>query len=333
MNMKKKLLLVAIALTFVLTSCGEATTELRTLATLRRIDDFPLYEMHYYGDYDFESFLQEGLRTDKRSQPYEEETDNSWACTCFSSLNQDGELVFGRNFDWHSHPALVLFTSPPGGYASVSMVDISYLGYDEEMPSWIERRELLRAPYLPFDGMNEYGLAVGIMAVPYADGGNDPEKVTIGGLQAVRLMLDYAKDVEEALSLLEDYNIDFQGGPPLHYLISDSSGNSAVTEFINGEIKVIRKSERWQVSTNFLISNVRPEGARSPCWRYNRAYETLEQADGNISREKAMALLEHVSQSVTIWSAVYNMTTGDIRVVMGREYDEVHEFTLGMRDD
>ena len=38
----------------------------------------------------------------------------------------------GRNFDWGLHSALVLFTDPPvpGAYASVSMVDISYLGYD-----------------------------------------------------------------------------------------------------------------------------------------------------------------------------------------------------------
>lgn len=330
--MKKKLLLVAIALTLVVSGCEEASPESRTLATLRRIDDFPLYEMYYYGDYGFESFLQEGLRTDNRSHSYEQETDSGWACTCFSSLNQEGELVFGRNFDWHKHPALILFTSPSSGYASVSMVDISYLGYNEEIPSWTERGSLLRAPYLPFDGMNEYGLAVGIMAVPFADGGDDPEKVTIGGLQAIRLMLDYAKDVDEAVSLLQDYNIDFGGGPPLHYLISDSSGHSAVVEFIDAKMRVIRNSEPWQVSTNFLISNVRPEGARSPCWRYNRAYETLEQGDANISQEKAMALLKDVSQSVTIWSAVYNMTTGDIRVVMGRKYDEVHEFTLEMRD-
>ena len=306
----------------------------RTLASLRKVDDFPLYEMHYYGDYDFGSFLQEGLETDAQRQSQPVGLLEEWACTCFAALDEEGDLVFGRNFDWYLHPALLLFTNPPSAYASVSMVDISYLGYDEEEPSWAGRGGLLDAPYFPFDGMNEYGLAVGIMAVPYADGADDPHKVTIGSLHAVRLMLDYAKDVDEAISLLQNYNIEFEGGPPLHYLISDLSGNSAVIEFTGGKVSVIRNSEPWQVATNFVISGTLPEDRGSLCWRYRTAYETLEQANGNISPEEAMTLLEDVSQSgdfPTIWSIVYNTTTGDIQVVVGREFDRVHQFKLEMR--
>jgi predicted choloylglycine hydrolase len=181
--------------------------------------------------------------------------------------------------------------------------------------------------------MNEYGLTVGIMAVPYAAGGENPNKVTIGSLQAVRLMLDYARNVDQAISLLENYNIDFEPGPPLHYLISDSSGNSAVIEFIDGEIRVIRNSEQWQVATNFVISHSRSQDRASHCWRYGRAYHILEQAEGNISENEAMSLLDDVSQSGrvhTLWSAVYDMTTGHIQVAMGRKYAEAHEFTLEM---
>jgi hypothetical protein len=307
---------------------------LRTLATLRRIDNFPLYEMRYYGDYEFENFLQMGMQALRGLQSYQRETNSGWACTCFAALDREGDSIFGRNFDWYLHPALILFTNPPGGYASVSMVDISYLGYGNEDPSWFERRRLLYAPYLPFDGMNECGLAVGILAVPYAEGGEDPNKVTIGGLQAVRLMLDYAKDVDQAILLLGDYNIDFRGGPPLHYLVADSSGNSAVVEFINGQMSIIRNREQWQVATNFVISHSLPVMRRSHCWRYSKAYEVLEQAEGNISGEEAMALLNDVAQSgafPTGWSAVYNMTSGDIEVAMGREYSEPHEFTLEVR--
>ncbi len=306
----------------------------RTLASLRKVDDFPLYEMHYYGDYDFGSFLQEGVQIDSRTGSYPQRNAETWACTCFVALSEKGDLIFGRNFDWYLHPALFLFTNPPTAYASVSMVDISYLGYDEEEPSWADRGALLDAPYFPFDGMNEYGLAVGIMAVPYADGADDPHKVTIGSLHAVRLMLDYAKDVDEAISLLQNYNVEFAGGPPLHYLISDLSGNSAVIEFTVGKVSVIRNSEPSQVATNFAISGTLPEDRGSLCWRCRTAYEALEQANGNISPEEAMTLLEDVSQSgdfPTIWSIVYNMTSGDIQVVVGREYGEVYQFRLDMR--
>ena len=43
------------------------------------------------------------------------------------------DRLFGRNFDWRYSPALLLFTDRPaaGGYASVSMVDIAYLGFDD----------------------------------------------------------------------------------------------------------------------------------------------------------------------------------------------------------
>ncbi len=310
-----------------------ATDQARTMASLRKLDDFPLYEMHYFGDYGFAGFLQEGMETDAQTGSRPEGLLAEWACTCFAALNEEGDLIYGRNFDWYVHPALLLFTHPPDAYASVSMVDISYLGFDQGEPSPTDPRGLLDAPYFPFDGMNEYGLAVGIMAVPYADGGGDPDKVTIGSLHAVRLLLDYARDVDEAISLLQDYNIDFEGGPPVHYLISDSSGNAAVVEFISGELSAIRNSEPWQVATNFMLSGMAPEERFSLCRRYRRAYETLEAAKGNISPEQAMTLLDEVSQSgdfPTIWSIAYNLTSGDIRVVVGREYDRVHQFELEM---
>jgi penicillin V acylase-like amidase (Ntn superfamily) len=77
------------------------------------------------------------------------------------------------------------------------------------------------------------GLAVGMMAVDEADSGADPAKATLGELEVIRLLLDRAANVGEALDLLESVNIDFSGGPPLHYFIADASGKSAVVEFVD----------------------------------------------------------------------------------------------------
>jgi hypothetical protein len=274
--------------------------------------------------------LMQGSTQAGASQPASYQgVDDAWACTCFSFMDAEGDVLLGRNFDWYDHPALLLFTDPPGGYASVSMVDISYLGFGREAPSWNARSRLLPAPHLPFDGMNERGLAVGMMAVPYADAGRDPQKVTLDSLQAIRLLLDYAQDVEEAISLLQDYNIAWDGGPPLHYLIADASSGSAIVEFVDGQMRVLRSQEPWQVSTNFVISESMPEGARSECWRYNSAYEALQEANGSLSPSGAMALLQSVSQPNTIWSLVYSLSTGDVQVAMDRGYDQVHKFRLG----
>ena len=52
-------------------------------------------------------------------------------CSLFAALGDPENRLFGRNFDWRYSPALLLFTDRPagGGYASVSMVDIAYLGF------------------------------------------------------------------------------------------------------------------------------------------------------------------------------------------------------------
>jgi hypothetical protein len=86
------------------------------------------------------------------------------------------------------------------------------------------------------------------------------------------------------------------------------------------------------VATNFIVSEVLPIGADSPCRRYNRAYRALSEANGRISQPEAMAILDDVSGANTIWSAVYDMTTGEIEVVTDKRYDQPHAFRLEMKE-
>ncbi len=85
----------------------------------------------------------------------------------FVAHGQESDAVFARNFDWAHPSTLVLFTDPPGGYASAAMVDLYYLGLNElqEIP-WSRRATLLAAPYAIMDGMNECGVAISQNAVP-----------------------------------------------------------------------------------------------------------------------------------------------------------------------
>jgi hypothetical protein len=320
-------LCVLLPLTALILLASPRWNEWRSLASLRKVDDHPLYLMRYYGDYDLPGLSSTGTSAEKGRQSSALPTARGWACTCFSSLNQTGEPLFGRNFDWHEHPALLLFTDPPDRYASVSMVDISYLGFGSEAPSLRDRRGLLYAVQMPFDGMNECGLAVGMMAVPEANSGHDPQKMAVSDLGAIRLLLDHASDVDEAVALLDECNVVFSE-PFLHYLIADAGGDSAVIEFVDGEMRVLHSQQPWQVATNFVISTSMPEGGDSPCWRYNTAHDLLQSARGKLSATEAMALLERVSQNSTIWSIVYGIDSGDVQVVMGREYGQVHRFTF-----
>ena len=303
---------------------------LRSVTTFRKADDYPLYVMHLYGRYSPGEFPGTAQRTTMVTSAPQQGKAKAWACTVFAALNADGELLLGRNFDWFNRPALLLFTHPPNGYASVSLVDISYLGFDTKAPSFADRFRLLDAPHWPFDGMNEWGLAIGMMAVPYADEGQNQDRATVGSLAIMRLILDRARDVEEAVALLQAYNIDWEGGPPLHYLVADAGGQSAVIEFVDGKTNVLWNEDQWQVATNFLLSGHQPEEARGLCPRYARAYEVLRAADGAISQQEAMGLLSDVAQAITMWSVVYDLENGEISVAMGRDYGQTHPFQLKM---
>ena len=325
----KKFLLLTLTLTILLAIIFVLT---RDFLSLRRLDDHPLYVMHYRGDYDFDDYLRTGLYPDQPASPAEGEDAEAWGCTTFAALNADGERLLGRNFDWYAdHPALLLFTDPPNGYASVAMVDISYLGYTGDSIGLFNRAALAHAPYLPFDGMNEMGVAVGMMAVPSGNGQRDPTLRTLEDLEVIRLVLDYAASLDQALELLEDYNVRFNPEVPLHYLIADASGASAVVEYMGGELRVMRTDQPWHVATNFIISEEEPHGAASSCWRYNKAYQTLEDAQGSLSSPQALLLLEGVAQNgsfPTIWSVLYNLTTGEVSLVMDRNYAQVFTFHL-----
>jgi hypothetical protein len=259
---------------------GLADKEVTTLSSLEQVDDYPLYVMRYYGAYNQRLSSAAGVKRLVRANlpnPNLVAVPPAWACSLFAALGDADNMFYGRNFDWEYSPAVLLFTDPPDGYASVSMVDIAYLGFGgtkagtlTDLPL-IERRSLLDTPFMPFDGMNEHGLVVGMAAVPGSEMPYDQDKETIDSLIVIRKMLDHARDVDEALAILQSYNIRWGGGPPLHYLIADPLGHSVLVEFYEGEMVVISNETPWHLATNHLRS-IADETGPSGCWRYDEIY-------------------------------------------------------------
>lgn len=56
-----------------LTGCLPQLTEdqRQTLSSLRRVDDYPLYVMNYYGDYHFDDFMKKGEKTSRMDARYD----------------------------------------------------------------------------------------------------------------------------------------------------------------------------------------------------------------------------------------------------------------------
>ncbi len=313
---------------------GMTQSQAATLNSLALVDQHPLYTMHYYGPYRGQAALEVTsdpvVAVDTAAAGA---CPAAWGCSLFAALGDEGNRLYGRNFDWEFSPAVLLFTDPADGYASVSMVDIKYLGFEGERSKnltdkpLLERMALLDAYQLPFDGLNEKGLAIGMAAVDREEMPNDPSHETVDSLGVMREVLDHAATVEEAVEILGGHNIDM-GSVPLHYLVASAAGDSALIEFLDGEMKVFRNEGPWQVATNFIVAkmNGHPQGE---CPRYDRITGRLTNSEGRISTPDAFDLLSDVSQDTTQWSIVYNMTGGSLSVVMGGDYSgTVHTFRL-----
>ncbi|MTI70720.1 MAG: linear amide C-N hydrolase [Firmicutes bacterium] len=307
-------------------------SEINTLNSLKKIDDYPLYVMHYKGGYGFEEYLKRGRSATNKSQI----KNSNMACSCVSIFNDKGDSYFGRNLDWYYSPVLILFTDPPDGYASVSIVDIKHLGFNNKddiaKMSLKDKKSLLYSPYLPFDGMNEYGVCIGEMAMRSTKFSYDRKKISISCMEVMRLVLDHAKNTNDAIKLFKKYNIVLDDeAPPMHYMVSDPSGNSVIIEFINGELKVIKNSKPYQIATNFQIYGKSNDDLLGNCIRYDKAYKTLSKASGEFSNLDVMNLMKSISQSSTQWSSVYNMNTGEIKISVGRKYENVKNLKLPLK--
>lgn len=294
-----------------------------TLSSLAAVSSYPLYTMAYAADYTTQ--LPAGAPSAQLDEP--------WACSLFAALGGP-EPVFGRNFDWENCPALVLFCRPQGGYASVSLVDVAFLfpagspaGRRLETLSLEERAPLLYAPAIPFDGMNERGLAVGMAAVPSASPPYDPSKRDIHSLGVIREVLDRAATVDEALAIFAEFNVRMEGGPPIHYLIADRAGRSALVELYGGKLVALASDAPWQAATNFLQGPL-PAGPDGRCWRYDRLAARLRLSEGSLTTVAALALLGDVSQPSTQWSAVYRMASQQVCVAVGRAFEEAVSFAI-----
>ncbi len=289
--------------------------------TIVQVDSYPLFVMNFDGEYESPGSPSVTTGQQKDSALIQRTSTQSWGCTCFSVMGDMQNVLFGRNFDYFHHCALILYTHPLRGYASLSTVDLFYLGFSEQSTLEIIRRSsaLRSAPSLPFDGMNERGVAIGQMAVETAEPPYDPHKINLSCLEIIRLVLDNASTTREAVALMEDYNY-LVGDPPVHFLIGDRTGTSAVVEYVDGEMKVLYNTEPFQVCTNFIVAGSNAPSS-APCWRYNKAYGTLKASAGKLSADSTMNLLQSVSQSITMWSIVFSQSSFSMKIAIDRKYD------------
>ena len=306
---------------------------------IEKISNRPFYSMRYCGDDCFDEYLLRGAHSledycafietaliRNRENPIGH---NNFGCGAFVAQNANSDILFARNMDCECAIPMLLRRNDTLSYRFLSLVNMAFLDWDESTYDSLEtdRKLTLATAYSPSDGINEYGFAVAILTDAAATYPQQNDKITLFDMTLPRLLLNKAKSVEEAIHYTEQYNY-FYDVAPLHYMVADASGHSAVIEFVDGKMVVTRAENKYQVVTNFtLFDNPSKTGFGKD--RYENILNALEKQAGIISEEEALELLKsNVITGDEQWSAVYNLTKKTLSVTFLGDDENVHRFQL-----
>ena len=364
--------------------------ELATLASFQKLSDRDeahrdgaVYQINFSGDYFFDEFLSQGGASNdaelisfvtrsitKGIIPMHIKT-SSIACSAFTADTQSGDRVFGRNYDFSATNTAIVYTDPgEGRHASYSTIDPSFLGLDadKDVETIGQKFLTLAAPYVPLDGINDAGVACGIFMSYQGEGKGTPtdtqtDRPDITSTTLLRLILDYADSVEDAVALAQQYDLHDSASSCFHYMVADSTGRSAILEWVGtdadhdadgaqrqlnvlwNDTDALSDSADWQVVTNFIKTPGYYDGTTAEMKgldRYEHLAAALRETDGIVAdKDAAMDLLASVgrrtwdnddSNSNTIHSVVYDLTDKSVLWVGNEHYGEeayTFEFQLG----
>lgn len=323
--------------------------DIRTINSIKLIDDYGLYYMDYYSDYGLDKLIEQGgansddeivaftINQVLKGLPVEFDIPD-FGCTTFQVQTENQEWIFGRNYDLDYVPSMIIKTTPKNGYDSVAVANMSIMGYNQENKpdNFINSIISLATPYTVMDGLNEKGLSIAVLIVKDTPTKQTQHDIGMTTTSAIRYILDKAPDVETAINLFENMNMNDSSGTSYHYQIADSSGNSAIIEYIDNNISVIKKEENTpMLLTNFIISEEK-YGFGKGHDRYYTALNIIENSNGIMSMSEAMNLLEKVQMSDydpilddgsdTQWSVVYNNTNLSMDICVGGNFENIYTF-------
>ncbi|MCI8650529.1 MAG: linear amide C-N hydrolase [Anaerotruncus sp.] len=306
-----------------------------------------LFAVRYNGNYGFDNFLaQGGATSDREVVQYLTENlignlgldflGNFFGCSTITADGPYGGILFGRNFDWNTCEAMIVEAHPENGYASLSTVNMDFItiGTGGMMGTALKLDQVrtLAALYAPLDGMNEKGLAVSVnMIQDNATISQSTGKPGITTTTAVRLLLDKAATVEEALELLCQYDLHASMGLMVHFALADSTGHSVVVEYIENEIHVVGTL----VVTNFYLTPGEKYGVGTS--QSHARYEILTNLlaeSPTLTQEGVRDALSSVSKGnfgefeSTEWSIVFDLTAKTALYYRRENYNDSWLFAL-----
>ena len=359
--------------------------EIATVASIEMLrdrdddhEDGAVYTMRVKGGFYLDDFMaQGGVKSDSELIDFITHkitkgflkihiTDPEIACSSFTARTEAGDALFARNYDFSKTNTCIVFTeASEGRHATISTTDLQFLGLDvnKNPDHLMDKITALAAPYIPLDGINDAGVSCGIY-MTYQGGAQtvptnqDTQRPDFTSTTLLRLILDYADTVEEAVEIASAYDLHDSAKTSYHYMVADASGKSAILEWVAGtdatdndgakrelvvtyqdsdaHIGPIEGQAAYQVVTNFVIQPNyyadAPASDKKGVDRYDRLYAELAKTDGIVKDEQgAMDILSIVgrrgwknddSNGCTVHSVVYNLTDCSAYWIPNEHYDE-----------
>lgn len=336
-----------------------------------------IYEINYTEDYKLDAaldadidgvpallgFVMQNLLDVQSTKPQAVSYDAG--CSAFACPDKtSGDFLMGRNFDFNHIdattgertmiPVIAVHTAPKGGKKSVSFVDGLFIGYKSGFytDGKSDLSMLMALPYVLLDGINEDGFAICVLKL---DGKptkqEQPGKKKIFTTVAMRMLLDRASTVKEAVEMLKQYNMCMDSDPAsYHYLMADATGDFAIVEYTNADLEqhpdkmeVHTGDDAWRYVTNFYVSSSMADTdhgfnhSTHGMARYLTLRDRLAQLNYRTTPAEALALLQDVAQGpehpelstgFTQWSEVYNLSRKSLTLSILREWEKSFEFKV-----
>jgi hypothetical protein len=228
------------------------------------------------------------------------------AHTCTMVMaSKNGNVLAGNNEDWKNPKTIVKFIP-----ASTDEFGRVCFGFDDGYAQ---------------GGMNDQGLFIDGNAISPTDYKPSPAKENYNG-PMIDYILASCATIDDAIVFFEKYNTP--GLRQARFPISDKSGASMVVEWAEGKVQFVRPDSWYQISTNFVFTNVRD--GKYPCSRYNIA-DTLFQGTAELSVDLIRAILSSTHQEnnyPTVYSNIFDLKNGIGYVYNFHNFEEVWVFNL-----
>ena len=177
---------------------------------------------------------------------------SSMACTFITLTGKDGTVVVSRTMEWGAFDLSPAMTFVPSGtaFSAMTMPD------GKDGARWASKYDVagvtLLGQMLFGDGVNSEGLNVSLLYLPgfteYQAYEPEQASVSLAPVDFSGFMLSQYASVAEVKSALNSIRVvpvvtpELGATAPVHFSITDKSGDQIIVEYVDGELKVYDKT-------------------------------------------------------------------------------------------